>query len=542
MSKQEMIMKFVNIVCVLVFLLNSLVSQASSAFDQNAIDDKNAHIEATIHNAMATFQVPGVAVAIIKDNKVVMSKGFGVVEHGKPAVVTADTLFGIASNTKAMTAAILAGLVDEGKLTWTTRVIDIIPEFQMPNAYVTREFTIIDLLSHNSGLGLGAGDLMIWPHTTLTNVDIIKGLKYLPEVSSFRSEFAYDNLMYIIAGEVIATVTGKTWQEVIQQRIFTPLGMSNTRAAYSLIDKSNKNVARAHVPLAGKLNVVGGNMLEKFSSAGSVASNVNDMSLWLKAQLNKGVYANEQVDKEKRLFSAKQSHAMFQARTILPVSETATKNDKTHFSAYGLGWFLKDYHGVKLVHHSGGILGMVSKVVLVPEENLAMVILTNQQSGYAFNAIYQQILNEYLALPRKDWVAYYHKKQQERVKKEQNRLDKAADLVNKNSAHSLVLRDYAQTYVDNWYGEIHISYRNNKLHMQFGNTPELKGTLEHYQHNTFIVRWNDRTLEADAFVNFNLNEDGNINYVTMKAVSHATDFSFDFHDLKLVPKQIPPSE
>jgi hypothetical protein len=312
--------------------------------------------------------------------------------------------------------------------------------------------------------------------------------------------------------------------------------MNNTRATFSLIEKTNNNVARAHVPLNDELNVVGGNFLEKFSSAGSVASSVNDMSLWLKAQLNQGAYGAKLDEKSPRLFSAKQSHTMWKAQTLLSVSDKATKQDKTHFSAYGLGWFMKDYHGVKLIHHSGGILGMVSKVVLVPEEDLAMVILTNQQSGYAFNAIYQQILNEYLELPKKDWITYYHEKQQKNIAKEQKRLAIAAETVNKNSAHSLVLREYAQTYVDDWYGEIHISYKNNKLHMQFGNTPELTGTLEHYQHNTFIVRWHDRTLEADAFVNFNLNEDGGINYATMKAVSLATDFSFDFHDLTLVPK------
>ena len=526
-------MKSFRNVLFLVTLILAVVIPAQA----NSIAEKNANLEQAISQAMHAFQVPGVAVAIVKDNKVVMSKGFGVIEHGKSAKVTADTLFGIASNTKAMTAALLASLVDEGKLTWKTKVIDIIPEFQMPDAYVTREFTIIDLLAHNSGLGLGAGDLMIWPHTTLTNADIIKGLKYLPEVSSFRSEFAYDNLMYIIAGEVIARVTGQTWSDVIQTRIFTPLGMNNTRATYSLIEQQNKNVARAHVPLNGELNVVGGNFLEKFSSAGSVASSVNDMSYWLKAQLNQGAYGVKKAGDLPRLFSAKQSREMWKARTLLSVSDKATQQDKTHFSAYGLGWFMKDYHGVKLIHHSGGILGMVSKVVLVPEENLAMVILTNQQSGSAFNAIYHQILNEYLELSDKDWTVYYHEKQQKSIANEQKRLAKVADAVNKNSVHSLALRDYAKTYVDNWYGEIHVSFKNNKLHMQFGNTPELKGTLEHYQHNTFIVRWHDRTLEADAFVNFNLNEEAGIKYATMKAVSHATDFSFDFHDLKLVPKK-----
>ena len=515
----------------------SLILSSVTASHANSIVEKNKNIELAISNAMKTFQVPGVAVAIIKDNKVVMSKGFGVIEQGKLTKVTPDTLFGIASNTKAMTAALLAGLVDEGKLTWQTKVIDIIPEFQMPDAYVTREFTITDLLAHNSGLGLGAGDLMIWPHTTLTNADILKGLKYLPEVSSFRSEFAYDNLMYIIAGEVITRVTGQPWSEVIQARIFTPLGMNNTRATFSQIEKQNKNVARAHVPLDGELNVVGGNFLEKFSSAGSVASSVNDMTLWLQTQLNKGEYGTAIDGESPRLFSAMQSHTMWKAQTLLSVSDKATQQDKTHFSAYGLGWFMKDYHGVKLIHHSGGILGMVSKVVLVPEENLAMVILTNQQSGYAFNAIYHQILNEYLELPEKDWITYYHDKQQEKTAKEVKRLAKAADSVHKNSVHSLALRDYAHTYVDNWYGEIEVSFKNNQLHMQFSNTQDLKGTLAHYQHNTFIVKWHDRTLEADAFVNFVLNEDGAIHYATMKAVSKATDFSFDFHDLTLRPKK-----
>ena len=492
-------------------------------------------IEQSVVNALEAFQVPGIAVAIVKDNEVVLSKGFGVLKHGSKQKVNADTLFGIASNTKAMTAALLAKLVDEGKLTWQTKVIDIIPEFQLPDAYVTREFTIIDLLSHNSGLGLGAGDLMIWPETTLTNQDVIKGMKHLPQVSSFRSEFAYDNLMYVIAGEVIGKITGKSWQENIQSTIFDNLGMKNTRAKYSLIPKANKNVARAHVPLDGKLNVVGGNFLEKFSSAGSVASSVNDMSLWLKAQLNRGQYGQD-GEQELRLFSEKQSRAMWQARTLLPVPQSATDQDKTHFTAYALGWFVKDYHGVKVIQHTGGILGMVSKVVLVPEENLAMVILTNQQSGSAFNAISQQILNEYLKLPEKDWVEHYVTKMKKYNADKKAQIAEAAASVDKNSKPSLALADYAQTYLDNWYGEIAITLENNKLVMQFGNTPALHGTLEHYQHNTFIVRWDDRTLEADAYVNFNLNPDGSINFATMEAVSWATDFSFDFHDLKLQPK------
>jgi len=516
-----------------------LFSQASIASTTNA--QRNANISQAVQKAMAKLQVPGVAVAVVKDNKVVMAKGFGITKYGTQQKVNADTLFGIASNTKAMTAAILASLVDEGKLTWQTKVIDIIPEFQLYDAWVTREFTILDLLSHDSGLGLGAGDLMIWPQTTLTTMDIIKRMKHLRPVSSFRSEFAYDNLMFIIAGEIIHRLTNKPWSQVIQERIFTPLHMKNTRAKFSLIEKSNRNVARAHVPLDGKLNVVGGNFLEKFSSAGAVASSVNDMSQWLKLQLNHGDISktlNEHNGTAKRLFSEKQSRKMWRPKTLLGVSPTATKNDKTHFNAYGLGWFLSDFHGYKMAHHSGGILGMVSKVVLIPEENLGLVVLTNQQSGYAFNAIYREILMNYLDLPKRDWVSYYADLHEKRINNEKTRLAKNNANKAKDSKPSLPLLAYAGTYKDAWYGNINIVEKNGKLVMQFSNTKALVGELEHYQYNTFIVRWYDRTLEADAYVNFNLTVAGKIANATMNAVSRLTDFSFDFQDLLLKPVKV----
>jgi CubicO group peptidase (beta-lactamase class C family) len=493
---------------------------------------KNAAIIKATQQAMEKFQVPGVAIAIVKDNQVVMSQGFGVTNIETKQPVNADTLFGIASNTKAMTASILASLVDEGKLTWQTKVKDIIPTFELYDPFVTAEFTVRDLLSHNSGLGLGAGDLMIWPETDLSVDDIIKRLRYLKPVSSFRSEFAYDNLMYIVAGKIIETLTGKPWHEVIQQRIFQPLGMKNTRANYSSIPSDNHNVASAHVPLNGQLQVVGGNFLEKFSSAGSVASSVNDMSRWMLLQLNRGEFQSEN-QKPYRLFSTEQSEQLWQPNTLIPVGYSARINDKMHFNSYALGWFVSDFHGVEIVHHSGGILGMVSKVVLVPEANLGLVILTNQQSGYAFNALYREILTQYLSLPERDWVSYYYDKYQQRLANEHSRLATITAAANKNSQPSLALADYAGEYRDNWYGPIHLTLAQGKLRIQFGHTPALVGTLEHYQYNTFIVRWDDRTLEADAFINFQLSVDGKVESATMKAVSSLTDFSFDFHDLFL---------
>ncbi len=181
---------------------------------------------------------------------------------------------------------------------------------------------------------------------------------------------------------------------------------------------------------------------------------------------------------------------------------------------------------------------MVSKVVLIPEENLGLVVLTNQQSGYAFNAIYREILMNYLDLPKRDWVSYYADLHEKRINNEKTRLAKNNANKAKDSKPSLPLSAYAGTYKDAWYGNINIVEKNGKLVMQFSNTKALVGELEHYQYNTFIVRWYDRTLEADAYVNFNLTVDGKIANATMNAVSNLTDFSFDFQDLLLKPVKV----
>lgn len=522
-----MLTKLVRISCFIVLLSTVLISVTAAAFSH--VDE----VESAVKSAMKKFNVPGIAVAIVKDGQIVMAEGYGVIEHGKSVKVTPDTLFGIASNTKAMTAAILASLVDEGKLDWQTPVVDILPEFQLYDANVTREITVQDLLSHNSGLGLGAGDLLIWPGTTYSKQQILSRLKHVKPASSFRSKYAYNNLMFVTAGEVIARVTGKSWATVIKERIFTPLNMTNTRAKYSLIDKSKARIARAHVPLDNKLHVVGGDFLEQFSSAGSVASSVNDMSKWLIARLNHGAIAGS----EQRLFSETQSRKMWQPHTVIPVSKSQEEREKTFFNSYGLGWVINDYHGYKLAQHSGGILGMVSKVVLVPSENLGMVILTNQQSGAAFNVIYREILETFLQLEDTDWLTYYAERGNKWAAKEKQRVEKVFAERHANSSPSLKLSDYAQTYQDKWYGDVVITEKEGKLHLAMSKTPSLVGTLEHFQHNTFVIRWHDRTIEADAFINFDLSAQGKIKSASIEAVSYKTDFSFDFHDLHLVPQK-----
>src|ERR1700733_8641828 len=219
----------------IIFVLVSLPSLVTRAASPSAPPISPAAIDATVARAMRAFQVPGMAVGIVKDGKLLYAKGYGVREVGKPGRVDADTLFQIGSNTKAFTAAALAILVDEGKIHWDDRVIDYLPQFRMYDPYVTREFTIRDLLTHRSGLGLGAGDLMFWPTTDFSRAEVMRGLRYLKPASGFRSEYAYDNLLYMVAGQIIPAVTGKSWEDFITERIFGPLQMRPCAASYGRI-------------------------------------------------------------------------------------------------------------------------------------------------------------------------------------------------------------------------------------------------------------------------------------------------------------------
>lgn len=518
--------------CLTFLLFSQTLLAASVGVDIQAI-------EKNIEKAMKTFEVPGVAVAVVKDDRVVISKGFGEILQGsrqsKP--VNADTLFGIASNTKAFTAAALSILVDEGKLSWNDKIIEHLPEFQLSDPYVSRQLTVRDMLSHRSGLGLGAGDLLIWPTTNITIDEIIKRVRHIQPDAGLRDQYAYNNIMFVLAGVVIERVSGMSWHSFVSKRILAPLQMNDTRMMFSQIDKDNRNVAKPHAHVEGKLQRVGGNFLENFASAGSMASSVNDMSKWLLMQLRGGTVMTD--GKEQRILSVKQQQQMWHPNIMRSISSFDELHHQTHFRGYGLGWGLNDHHGHKVVSHTGGILGMVSRVVLVPEAGLGMVVLTNQQSGSAFMAITTDILNRFLGVEGKDWVSVYQQRTQDRVESAGKKVDELMNNRNKDSKPSLPLKAYAQTYRDDWYGDIEIKRNDDKparLKIQFSRTGDLAGTLEHYQYNTFIIRWHDRSLNADAFINFQIDNEGEVEQATIERVSSMTDFSFDFQDLLLKPK------
>jgi CubicO group peptidase (beta-lactamase class C family) len=496
------------------------------------------YLDTVVERARKEFQVPGIAVAVVKDGKVVALRGYGVRQLGEPAPVTPHTIFGIASNTKLFTSAAVAMLVDEGKLDWDDRVVDRLPGFQMSDAYVTREMRIRDLLCHRSGLGLGAGDLMFWPASDFTSDQVNYRLRFVPLATSFRSAYAYDNVLYNSAGAVIRQVSGKPWAEFIRERFFAPLEMRDSKTTIRDIDASTDVVA-PHVITEGKLGPVEHKALDNNAPAGAIVSSVDDMSRWVIALLNKGDLGNG-----KRLFSEKQARTLWTPLTILPVADPPLElaETKAHLVDYAMGEVLQDYRGHLLVWHTGGLQGMVSIVAMLPELNAGVVILTNQEDEGAFESIANTVLDHYLDAPPKDWVAAYATVEKRRLDEAEKAVADAAGKHIAGSKPSLALDGYVGRYRDPWYGDIVIEKRAEGLGIRFTHSPGLTGKLEHWQQDTFIARWNDRSMLADAYLTFSLNPDGSIDRAKMKAVSPLTDFSFDFQDLVLKPvaKDEPP--
>ncbi len=509
-------------ICLLIFVFSISILQAQVI--------TSLQIDSLVSLTLKTFDVPGIAVAVVKDGKVVHAKGYGVRSLNTKLPVDENTLFGIASNSKAFTSAALGMLVDEGKLRWDDKVTDYIPEFKMYDPYVTDAFTIRDLLTHRSGLGLGAGDLMFFPDgNTFTRKEIIYNIRYLKQVSGFRTKYDYDNNMYIVAGEVLAKISGLSWEEFIEQRIMKPLGFTTSAASYGRV--KDKNIIDAHAPMDGIVKAIPHDWSETANAAGGILSNLTDMSKWIIMQMNNGKYGDSL---NKRLFSEAVHEEMWTPQTIIPVRSNPTYN--THFSSYGLGWALNDVKGYKEASHTGGLLGTVTQVTLLPELKLGIIVLTNQQSGAAFSAISNTVKDSYLGISGKNWVKAYHDRVVSNEINAKKITDEVWSTINaalKNNKPKPVDSLFTGIYTDKWFGNINITRKDNGLWFSSEKSPRLNGSMTPYKGNTFIIKWTDRSFDADAYALFSLDNEGKATGLTMKAISPLTDFSFDFHDLDL---------
>lgn len=478
-------------------------------------------IDEVVHAAMQEFQVPGAVVGVVKDGEIIHSSGYGVIETGRPERVDDKTLFRIASTTKAITAASLAMLVDDGKLAWDDKVVDHIPEFQLYDPWITDHFTVTDLLTHRSGLAPFTGDLMLWPKpNSFTRKDILHGLRYFKPSREFRTSYDYDNLLYIIAGELVPAVTGQPWEAFVDEHLFGRLGMRRCFAG-PIPDSEMTNLAAPHSIIEGSLQLVERNRVraqtDVAAAAGGIRCSLADMLTWIQLQLANGALADGS-----RLFSEAQSRYMRRPQTVLSVSDDALEQDHTHFKAYGLGWRLADVHGHKQVHHTGSLDGSRTWVVLVPEINLGAVVMLNASAGSARSAIMKSIIRPYLGQHGVDWVDHYVRREAE----SENSGSNHAQIDYENGAVALPLADYGGTYNEPWFGDVRITLVEDQLWFAAAKSPNLTGRMWPQQDHTFMVRWEDRSAERDVFVDFVSDETGDFTRMDVRCLREEIKCAF----------------
>ncbi|MBL7074425.1 serine hydrolase [candidate division KSB1 bacterium] len=465
---------------------------------EDHLNDLNDYVE----KAMRDWKVPGVAISIVKDDSVVFAKGYGIRELGKEAKVDEYTLFSVASNTKAFTAALLGMLVDESKLNWDDRVTDYLREFQMYDPYVTREINIRDLLTHRSGLPTFGGD-HLWIGNSLSRDEIIARIRHLKPSAQFRTKFQYQNLMFLVAGQVIPEITGKSWEVTIKERILIPLGMMESNT--SIRDLKGKiNVATPHEIVGGKLVPIEYDNVDNTAPAGAINSNVVEMARWMRLNLNGGVYNGKQI------LSAEVMREMHTIQMPIPISADREKMLGTHFLGYGLGWGISDYRGRKLVSHGGGLSGMISLQTLIPEENLGVIILTNFAPHSLTRALTYKVIDAFLGEPERDWSAEYLERRKESKEKQKKAEKELQTKRVKRTKPSLKLKNYSGIYSDELSGEAEVRLENRKL--VFNYNPRHIGDLEHWHYDTFRVTWRNPIYDMPerTFLTFYLDEMGKV--------------------------------
>jgi len=483
---------------------------------------KFSELDKYFENARIDWDVPGLAIGIIYKDSVYLLKGYGVRETGTSKRVNKNTLFAVASNTKSFTATAIGMLVDEGKLNWEDKVTDYLPWFRLYDPCVTANMTIRDLLCHRSGLATFSGDL-IWYGSTYTRDEVIKRASGLKPTIGFRAGFGYSNIMYLTAGQVVAKVSGMSWDEFVSLRILKPLGMLNTNTSVKSLDLKG-NTALPHNDAEGKVIAISYLNWDNIGPAGSLNSSASDMLKWINLQLHKGKYGDKQLISEKSL------REMWSPQTIQKVSSFSERIfPSTHFKSYGMGWSLMDYHGFKVISHSGGYDGMISFTGFVPESQLGFVILTNKNSSLYFPLSYK-ILDSFLSSDTTDWSRIFldfdKKGKEDQLREEKEDLEARIS----GTSPTLPLTAYAGTYRSSVYGDVQVIVQDSILKMSFVQTPIFHSPLEHWQYNTFRLKFPDVPSLPHGKAAFILN----LNSEIEKLLIDVPNPDFDFTEFEFV--------
>jgi len=504
------------------FLFFVLFLVFSNCAAQNKVFDF-VKLNAYIEEVYQKWEIPGMAIAIVKDDKIVFAKGYGIRKYGKKDKVDENTLFQIASNTKAFTASALSILVDEGKIKWDDKVVDYLPYFELYNSYVTSEMTIRDLLSHHSGLKTFSGDLL-WYGTNYDREEIVKRAKYLEPVYGFRTTFGYSNIMYLAAGLVIEKVTGEKWEDYIEKHFFVPLNMKSSYTSIKQF-KKNDNLAMPHEVVMGEKPIVMQYLSwDNIAPAGSIISSVSDMAQWLRLQLNNGVYEEDTILSEEQIWE------MRSPQTIINIESWSANYWKSkHFDAYCMGLETFDYYGTKILEHGGGADGMISQTCFVPEEGFGFVILTNS-INYLPSALEYYILDMYFADNKTDWSSFYLNFFNYSKIENKNREAEEENLRDKTTSPTLALSEYCGTYTGDMYGDVKVVLDNKKLVVNFVHSNIFTGDLTHWQNDTFKIVLRNIVNLPYGKVYFTLDNKNKVSEMKIDIPNP----DFDFTEIKLL--------
>lgn len=484
----------------IIFLFIFGMLRVFTTYSQNINIDT---IETQIYQLMKDFDIPGLSIGIVKNDSIILSKGYGLLELQKERKVDTNTTFGIGSISKSFTALTLGMLVDEGKIDWDDKVKDYLPYFELYDPYVSDNFTIRDLLTHRSGLKEVSGGTL-WYHSNYSRTEVIERLKYLKPVSGFRDKPAYQNVMFVVASEIVKKVSGITWDEFVKSRVFNKLKMNNS-TSIAAVRESNTNIAKPHIwneeyeKVAIKQEI-GDNL----APAGFIYSSSNDMSNYIRLLLNNGVFEKDTI------VSSSTINEIFKPQIIFPIGEEPFNNE---FTSYGFGWWLTPKNGHKIIEHSGGIDGMSANLVMIKDLNIGFVILTNEAEEPATFLLTAKILEKLLDDESYDIYSLVKKNRDNYLKKRKDSPIKKERIA--NTKPSLELKKYAGKYDDKMYGEILINYLDSgELEISFSHSSVFKGKLKHWHFDTFEIDWYDIRV-PNGFLTFNFNSNQEILGFTM---------------------------
>ncbi len=467
-------MKKLILLLLAVFLLPTGV-QAQSKSDVNL-----RKLDAYFRKMAEDWDIPSASIGIVRDGELIFTGNYGVMEVGKDGAPDANTLYAIASNSKAFTSAIIGMLVQEGKLDWNDPVRKYLPYFKLYDSWVSEHTTIRDLLSHRVGLGTFSGD-NIWYKSELPAKEFIKRYEHVPQAYPFRSGYGYSNLMYIAAGEVIETVTGKSWAENVRERILLPLGMDRTIASVKDLETQG-NYATPHARNENGNYPIPWTSWDNVAATGGLISSVSDLAKWVAFNLDNGIHNGD------TLLSKKTRNLVWTPHNNFVVDHTSKNDFNRHFNAYGLGWGLSDYQGRLRVGHTGGYDGMITAVTLIPDENLGVIVLTNGVKSPIMAATYYA-LDRFLGVKtEKDWSADYLKRTDENRAGDTRIADRKASRV-MNTHPSLAPDKLTGTYMSDIYGEINIRYEGGELKLEFSHSPLLSARLTHWHYDVWEIHW-----------------------------------------------------